>query len=117
MNKINSIEKIAIDSLVPDGTDSWVLINVPKTILSHRTFPVVVPLNDTEIVVMGGRSSMNWFGDLVIFDTITNKCQQMFNDTTGMFKYEADDNNQCAQVGVNKIIALVTDKRKVPSII
>jgi hypothetical protein len=85
-----------VTSLVSDGTDPWVLINVPKTILSHRTSPVVAPLNDSEIVIMGGRASMNWFGDLVIFDTRTDQCQQMFNDTTGMFKYEADDNNQCA---------------------
>ena len=51
---LNSIEKIAVDSLFSNGPDPWTLIDIPQNVFTPRFNPVVAPLNDTEIAILGG---------------------------------------------------------------
>jgi len=60
-------------ALVPHSTAQWVLIEVPNDNLTPRVVPAVTPINDTEIVIMGGYDD-NCLSDVIIFDTVTNTC-------------------------------------------
>ena len=51
---LNSIEKISKDSLFSRSQKFWTLIEVPHNVLTIRILTAVAPLNDTEIVIMGG---------------------------------------------------------------
>lgn len=70
-----------------------------------RSFHVVVPLNASEIVIMGG---MNKHGqilsDVVLFNPTHLACQKV--DDREDYKFWSEDNSS-ALVG-NKILALVT---------
>ena len=52
---MNSIEKIATDSLFSSRKNYWTLIQVPQNNFTPRVDAAVAPLNDTEIVIMGGK--------------------------------------------------------------
>ena len=77
-NCLGSIEKIAAANLVPGGTASWTLIQVPLNILIPRSSAAVAPLNDFEFVIMGGYGQHGRvLCDVLVFDTRTNTCQQV----------------------------------------
>ena len=70
---LNSIEVISETSLVQNSTATWQLIEVPQNILIPREFPGVAPMNDTEIVIMGGHGSFGrYLSHIVVFNTTTN---------------------------------------------
>ena len=70
---LNSIEVISETSLVQNSTATWQLIEVPQNILIPREFPGVAPMNDTEIVIMGGHGSCGrYLSHIVVFNTTTN---------------------------------------------
>ena len=65
----------------------------------------MVPLNDTEIAIMGGHDVTNSFGDVFLFNTNTSKCQKVADGKDRKFLTYS---NQCAQAGNNTVIALVS---------
>ena len=69
---INNIEKIASISLYSNCKEHWQLIEIPQNIFTPRQNPAVAPLNDTDIVIMGGWHGGDYLNDVVVFDT-TNK--------------------------------------------
>ena len=70
---LNLIEVISETSLVQNSTATWQLIEVPQNILIPREFPGVAPMNDTEIVIMGGHGSFGrYLSHIVVFNTTTN---------------------------------------------
>ena len=80
---LNSIEKIAVDSLLSNGPDLWTLINMPQNVFTPRKNPVVAPLNDTEIAILGGHyENFSFKGDVLIFDTTNDMCVQVVNEAS-----------------------------------
>ena len=77
---MNSIEKIAADSLFSNGPDFWTLIYVTQNVFTPRACPAVAPLNDTEIAILGGWNNPNCLGDVLIFDTKTDKCVKVVKE-------------------------------------
>ena len=63
----------------------WRLIEIPT--LTPRAFPAVSVLNQTEIVIMGGRGAHNYHGDVIVFDTETEKAEQVVAE--GDFEFQA----------------------------
>ena len=111
---LNSIEKIAADSLFSNGPDCWTLIKVPQDVFTPCTNTAVAPLNDTEIAILGGYNEGR-LGDVLIFDTNTEKCVKvdtegslLFRLFVGQYKFFAFS-NQCAKSGMNKVVAFVVD--------
>ena len=100
---LNSIEMISESSLLANATTLWQLIDVAENILTKRHAPAVAPLNDTEIAILGGYNE----GDVIVFNTTTKTCQKV--SAGGDYKFLAVG-NQCVQAGINKVVALVTDK-------
>ena len=105
---------ISESSLLANATTLWQLINVAENILTKRTRPAVAPLNDTEIGILGGWNSPNRLSDVIVFNTTTKTCQKV--SAGGDYKFTADG-NQCVQAGINKVVALVTDKDDKPAVI
>lgn len=97
-----SIEVISKAEIFLLPKAQWRLIEVPGNIQAQRSFPAVSPINDTEIAILGGYDN-GCLGDLIIFQVTT---KQWVNVTSGDYKFFADG-NQCAQVGHNKMVALV----------
>ena len=54
---LNSIEVISETALVPHSQARWQLIEVPKNILIPRVVCAVAPINETDIVILGGYDS------------------------------------------------------------
>jgi len=63
---------------------------------------------------MGGIGFGGMLGDLVIFDTITEQCLQVFIE--GDYNFEAYG-NQCVQAGCDRVVALVTASDFNPTVI
>ena len=83
-----------MSALVPQSTARWELIQVPQDNLSPRAVPAVTPINDNEIVIMGGWDGDKRISDVVIFDTTTYACQKVTDG--GDYKFAASA-NQCRQ--------------------
>ena len=103
---------ISESSLLANATTLWQLINVAGNILTTRCDPAVAPLNDTEIAILGGYDG-NRLSDVIVFNTRTKTCQKV---SAGDYKFRANG-NQCVQAGINKVVALVTDKDGKPAVI
>ena len=71
---LNCIEKIHVESLIPDGAAEWTLIQIPQKVFGPRTNCGVARLNDTEFVILGGDgpgSGENIRCGIFVFDTRT----------------------------------------------
>ena len=66
---LNSIETTKIFSNSTFAAP-WELLSVQSSIFAQRKDPVVVPLNETQIVILGGKLGSEYISDLVIFDTL-----------------------------------------------
>ena len=53
---------------------------MPQNVFTPRKNPVVAPLNDTEIAILGGWNNPNCLGDVLIFDTKTDKCVKVVKE-------------------------------------
>ena len=80
---------------------------MPQYILSSRIDAAVAQINETEIAVFGGTNTdlASKLSDVVVFNTKTKQCQKMIMG--GDFKFSAEA-NQCAHVGKDTVVALVT---------
>ena len=110
---LNSIEMISESSLLANATTLWQLINVAENILTPHDHTAVAPLNDTEIAILDGYDG-NKLSDVIVFNTTTKTCQKV--SAGGDYKFSAYG-NQCVQAGINKVVALVTDKDNKPAVI
>lgn len=70
--KRNSIEKISESTLFPHSAARWELIEVRSNILSPRYAAGVAPLNEKEIVILGG-DNVAYPYDVVVFNTISEE--------------------------------------------
>ena len=73
----NSIEKIHTSFLESNGTIHWTLIELREDSGLSRERPAVAPLNESDIVILGGQAGLTYLGDVIIFDTITETCQKV----------------------------------------
>ena len=51
---MNSIEQLDTEADTNGSTTQWNLISVSPDVLSGRTYPIVMPINSSEILIMGG---------------------------------------------------------------
>ena len=72
--------------------------------LSPRGHPVVVSINESEIVIMGGMDNGGCLSDILVFNVGNNECRKVA-DAGGDFKFWSRI-NQAALVK-NKVVALV----------
>ena len=68
---INTVERVAVEALQPGRTSDarWELIKPYPREISRRYQPIVAPLNDTQIVILGGNDNKN---DAVLYDPAAN---------------------------------------------
>lgn len=75
---LNSIEKIHQSHLKPKCQTNWQLIDFPINNFPAREVPAVAPLNNTEIVILGGYiGNKKYSSSVVLFDTTTSQCRQV----------------------------------------
>lgn len=107
----NTIEKLEPTSMDLSKRSRWTLINVPKTELTPRYWPVAVPLNTTQIVIMGGKNDQDEsLASVAIFDTKTDTCEKFH--TKGDEAYFSTSCNEAYQLRENHVVALVEDSEK-----
>lgn len=111
---LNSIEKLApsFDS----KPTAWKLLDLPLNSLEPRAFPAVAPLNDREIVLMGGRCTFNLIGDVHILDTRTDQLQLVLETNEKYLEFQAYG-HQVGRLRKNKVVALVEDEERDPYMI
>lgn len=115
---LNSIEMLKVPRHSDYGAAwyeaAWESIQLPKKEFVPRRNPVVIPLNDREIAILGGCDENDKdLSDVVVFDVINKECRKVADG--GDLKFTSD-NNQIALVG-NKVIALVFEKDDIPCLI
>ena len=66
---MDSIEQLALEG--ESASASWDLLNIAAGILTPRAMPAVSALSSSEIVIMGGRDSISYLGDVIIIDLKT----------------------------------------------
>ena len=71
--------------------------------LSPRSYPAVVPINDSEIVILSGMGGGGRLSDILVFNVGNNECRKVADG--GNFKF-LSLTNQAALVQ-NKVVALV----------
>lgn len=65
------------------------MIDVPDDIISPRAFPAIGILNNEEIVVMGGRDTFNFLGDVIIFNSKTSEVHKVFESSEDYLEFQA----------------------------
>lgn len=75
---LKSIEKVSESSLLSDGETAWALFDIAE--FTPRAQFYVAPLNDTEIVLMGGYFGTKDLSEVWILDTNTDNCNQVVLD-------------------------------------
>ena len=76
---------------------------IPTNLSSHRVWPIVTPINSSEIVVLGGGYDGQ---DYPINGFIFNTRDKSFSKVTTGFKFDCSGNSS-ALIGHNKLGALV----------
>ena len=66
---LDSIEQLALQG--ESTSTSWELLDVAAGVLTPRAMPAVSALSSSEIVIMGGRDSISYLGDVIIIDLET----------------------------------------------
>ena len=87
------------------------MIDVPDDIISPRAFPAIGILNNEEIVVMGGRDTFNFLGDVIIFNSKTSEVHKVFESSEDYLEFQAYG-HQCIQIKKNTVVALVEDEER-----
>jgi hypothetical protein len=100
-----SVEKLNIAEIA-GGRAAWELIQLPEEVFAPRTALAVIPLNESEIAILGGCAKNNdYLSDVVIFNVKSQACHKIIEDGKGF----ASPNNQIALIK-NKVVALVVDE-------
>ena len=75
---INSIEKLKVKGAPGPESSAWQAIP-PSSSFTPRAWPVVCPLNDFEIVIIGGdiQDGYQCFNDIFIFEVGTGRCKKV----------------------------------------
>ena len=73
---INSIEMLKVTA-IDNGAASWELIELPKAVFTPRSSPVVIPVNISEIVILGGKDTNGNLSDILVFNTYKKTCNKV----------------------------------------
>jgi len=75
-----SVERINVPQ-IESGKAAWELIQLPIEVVQPRELPVVVPLNKSEIVILGGCCGDDYdeihLSDIVVFNVKTKACRKV----------------------------------------
>ena len=77
---------------------------MPEEVITPRTYPIFAPLNERDIVILGGDTGYDYLSDVLVFNVISKECKKVTDG--GKYKV-VSFNNQISSVK-NKVIALVT---------
>ena len=72
--EIDSVERINVPA-IGNGGAAWELIYPPEEVFGYRRLAVVVPLNESEIVILGGKGDLKY--DIVTFNVTNNECRKV----------------------------------------
>ena len=67
---LNSVEKLNVPAIA-SGQTGWELIELPEEVFAPRIYPAVVPLNESEIAILGGSGGRAILSYVVIFNVAT----------------------------------------------
>ena len=70
--KVNSVERLKVVPTRATLGAAWELIELPTDVFRIRTSPVVVPLDESKIAILGGGSYGRYLSDIVVFNITTN---------------------------------------------
>jgi hypothetical protein len=69
---------------------TWDLIEFPYEEFEPRRSPVVIPLNESEIAILGGCGDKGNLSDVVIFNVKNRKCHKIASG--GDYKFTSNNN-------------------------
>lgn len=99
-----SVEKLNVPEIVRGA--AWELIQLPESVFAPRTALAVIPINESEIAILGGcAKNNNYLSDVVVFNVKSQACHKIIEEGKGF----ASPNNQIALLK-NKVVALVVDE-------
>ena len=68
------------------------MIDVPQDVMSYRTYIAFVPLNSTEIAILGGKNENDrLLGEVYTFSTTTNRFKREAKGGKDTFSTDFDD--------------------------
>ena len=67
---IKTFERMPIVGL-SDSTLPWALIEPDTDVLSPRTDPIVCPISDTQLLIMGGYDNRSMLSDALVMDSLS----------------------------------------------
>ena len=74
---LNSVERINVPAISSGGA-AWELIQLPEEVFAPRYCPTVVPLNNSEIAILGGRGDNNRkLSDVLVFNVTKKACSKV----------------------------------------
>ena len=83
---LNSIERLAMEGA--NGREAyeeaWTLIEPSIDILSRRYYPAVIPINNTEIAILGGYED-DYLKDVILFNTEDDSVTKVCEDADGSY--------------------------------
>ena len=71
------------------------MILLKSGVLTDRAFPLVAPLSESEIVILGGHNG-SYLGDGYILNTNGMNMSKITDDKKKQLKFNVAANNQCA---------------------
>ena len=85
-DNLNSIERLAMEGA--NGREAyeeaWTLIEPSIDILSRRYYPAVIPINNTEIAILGGYEN-DYLKDVILFNTEDDSVTKVCEDADGSY--------------------------------
>ena len=69
---------------------AWELISLPQEVFKPRILPVVAPLNESDIAVLGGRDFKDFHLNGVVFNVTNKACRKVAD--LGENRFSSDNN-------------------------
>ena len=85
---LNSVERLKVPQIYIGAV--WELISLPEEVFASRLFPVVVPLNESDIAVLGGKDSKVFHKDVVVYNVTSKACRKVAD--LGDNRFTAENN-------------------------
>ena len=108
---MTSIERISVDQM-----DAWTLIQIADSVLAPRCYPVVAPVGQSQIAILGGYDGNEYVCDAVVFDIESETCEKVV-EANAAFAFYCFGNQSVSRPQEASLIALVKSKTSKPQMI
>ena len=110
-SQLNSIEKLNLEGDDAGKSAEWQLIQPDIEVLSPRSSPIVVPLDENQILILGGNDGPTNYNDAIIFDATSETVQKVKDQDDDNLDFRAAG-NPCQVTNSGEICALVNGGSK-----